>query len=320
MESFDDSSSSLKADFLDQINLRSNSEFLYLKSELDSYYKNQKSPNTRQKSEIWHKNLYLNLNMLLTDIILTQNPIQQLKTLKKAYNWYESKAKNPKFFGENYNQNISSIKLPLLTVTPTPKKTFLDCEDVSKDLSHRNSIEELTKRFINIKKKQIESYKGFIQRKSSIKKWAHNKQRNHEDFLFKISTKIISKTPEPEAKLKKNLEFSTSVLYDFRSSPKRKGSLLDSGFVSSSPRRVQEIIQIDEIKKKLANKKIPVSSKCLENGISLYEDITYKKITPYMLPKGGERLLKSPKALNSLESSKKNKKSSKKPLKRTIKD
>ena len=147
-----------------------------------------------------------------------------------------------------------------------------------------------------IRNRSLNIHSARINENSYFTSWKDSKARNTENFLFKIEAKKYSKTPEPGNKDTNPKDTEKGSRFDFRSSS-RKNSLKPRKKViltSISPRRKSELLQINEIKRKLANRNVPVSAKCLENGLSLYEDLPNEIVTPKYWPKGGELLIKEP--------------------------
>ena len=111
--------------------------------------------------------------------------------------------------------------------------------------------------------------------------------------MFKIDAKKYSKTPEPNEQNKGKYYPKVSVLYDFRSESEKsiKNLIFHNSLASVSPKRTEELNEISKIKQKLADKKVPITSKCLNDGLSLYREMELSD--PKVFPKGGELLLKS---------------------------
>ena len=74
--------------------LKNNEIFIFLKKELESFYKFGKAPtstsNFMERSRNWGKHLYSNLHQLLKEVIMTEDPDQQSKALAKVHKWYQS--------------------------------------------------------------------------------------------------------------------------------------------------------------------------------------------------------------------------------------
>lgn len=250
---------------LENSRIISNPDFFYLTQELKTFYQ-RKSPNLT-------KHFYSNLNVLLKEITLTENPTLQLKMSEKVYQWYQSKIQIDTLQIDHELNKLKPINLRVISKTPSPKSFLMP-------IAQENSFSEVTLKTNRVKHNEILKSKSFSKGKSYLKHWSIEKQRNQEDFCYKQGLKFCSITPEPDFKEKVSEDLSNR--FDF-SIKNRKTSI-------DSTRRNHEISELNLIKLTLARKKVPISSKCLEQGLCLY-DFSLPSLN---FPKGGELLIKRP--------------------------
>ncbi|CAG9332970.1 unnamed protein product [Blepharisma stoltei] len=80
-------------------NIEKNTDFLFLKTQLQRYYGDRKLPYNKQMmhknhSPSWKERLYHSLYNLLNEMVFTRDPILQLKLLDDVKNWYLKKVRN----------------------------------------------------------------------------------------------------------------------------------------------------------------------------------------------------------------------------------
>jgi hypothetical protein len=267
--------------------INSNKQFVFLKSELESYYKGFLSSN-QSFSPYKLKSIYKNLIVVLTEVIRTKDSFKRLELLDNINKWYLNKLSKP--LPTNFDRPVAETSSPKLfrtDRTPTfiskkvpvwsPKTKVVSREEILQKIN-KKYLEMQSSEVIRLKPKQKNSKKTFDAIKSikesitPLKEYGTNSStiiRSNNSF------KIYSKSPN---------------VYDFRSSSHKTRLIAQPKLNALS--RLPEMSEIFTIKQKMALKSQLISTKSLQNALGSFGSypIDEKKLE---FPKGGEFLLKS---------------------------
>ena len=262
--------------------LTQNPVYNYLKVELDRLEQENSSCSELSMASL----LVKNLSSLLNELTLTQDPKLQLTLLYKIRSWYSSKLPRTLEDLQIKNENTelpigSQCKTPqprLPLQTPSPTRSTNEC-----------SIYEINRlkssHFSNI------NYLHHIKQLSTkFSEWESSRSKLNEELSFKGT---IKKKPK---RIKINKSSIEKPRWKERIEDLRIYSNFSNGRFDSSQKLKEQLTTIESIKNKLANKKLAVSSKCLENGISLYTEKDLNSSQAF--PNSGETLLKLPKFIS----------------------
>lgn len=262
--------------------LTQNPVYNYLKSEL--YRLEQENSSY---SQISMKSLMIqNLSSLLNEVTLTQDPKLQLSLLYKIRSWYSSKL--PRTMEDLQIENKNN-ELPIGSQSKTPQPRLPIQTPSPTRSANESSIYEInrlkTSHFSNV------NYLHHIKQLSSkFSQWESSRSKLNEELSFKGA---IKKKPK---KIKINKKSIDKPRWKEQIEDLRAYSNFSNGRFDSSQKLKEQLTTIESIKKKLANKRLAVSSKCLENGISLYTEKDLNSSQAF--PNSGETLLKLPKFLS----------------------
>lgn len=281
-------------------NLDSNKKFMYLKDCLKKYYKlfflDRKASFYVHKTKALNKQLHQSLHLLLAELVMTKNTKDQLETLEKVYNWYESVLKKP-----ISSPVMNSIKLPPCIKIPswdfnskTPVKVHKAYTPIKKEESQEDLNEILTQKHNEmLRNEKIQFSTSGIRRNLS-----HNVRVPFETpksiaKLEETDTMPSLASKSPGIMLEKHSK--SPIFLDFRPiSHKTRiiaASKLSKQFNTQFPPKTREIAQVFEIKSKLAQKGLIISTNSLENSLYTHHQIPYENLTHDTLPKGGEYLI-----------------------------
>jgi hypothetical protein len=309
---------------LQSSSISANPKFSYLLSRLEgfyySFYTHTLHTLTPSKSPRMCKNIFINLHLLLGEIIMTLNPKEQIQALEKAYNWFASlfsKVEEQAVILRKVNDK-PKIRIPSLierskTSFRRIKKLNLPREE------HEVNREEILDNIKYQHFQMIESEKLSLDCGESRDKLRKNGRslnktpvERAENEETKKSPRIISKTPDIFIETNEE-EVPYALQMDFRAfSHKSRGLAVGMNrryFSKQIPAKHKEIEEITRIKLKMAKNKMNISINCLENALSTHHKVPIESITHLDLPKGGEMLFKSaklPKTPSKLKKSKKN--------------
>jgi hypothetical protein len=264
--------------------LYKNPTYLFLKSELERLTEeNPESEGLTMKSLITQ-----NLKSLLNEVNFTQDYNQQLSLLTKIRAWYRSKL--PKTTEDLLTPDeIPSITYSSKTPQPRVRLEGLSPQNHPVNLNQTSNSPSPTPQFSHMKSFHFSNmnYLQHIKRLShKFSEWESSRSKFNEELNFRSSIKKrASKVNISGEKVKPRWK---EPIFDLRNY-----STFSNGKFDSSQRLKEQISTIENIKRTLAHKRLAVSSKCLENGISLYEE---KNLKIQLLPETGENLLKMVKA------------------------
>ena len=220
------------------------------------------------------KSTVKNLTLLLNEAILTPNPKQQNEILEKVNTWY--RAHTPKL-PENFKTITPKLEnsFKAFATTPQPRDLFL--KNLSSSFTSTPDPTR-TKYIYYTNKNYLKTFKS-LNPKYSILQLNRSKpsdsifQRKPKKFLNMVPKKFtLSEKPS-----------NRFPIVDLRNA--------ESIELDSSKRFKADHMVIEDVKRKLANKRLFVSSRCLENGISLYTEKANLN-NSQVLPNGGELLMK----------------------------
>ena len=298
---------------LENPNLISNEKYSFLKNKLLDFYANLNSSHLMYLhyhiTPTFQKQLYVNLHLILTEIVLTTDKLQRQDLLEDVYKWYL------RSIGISKIENPSSKKL--VPVNLKPLKPFAPVQKLkkkNKKFENKHSFvyfpkksksktpDKLTERYTNHYNKMVENEKisfnvplnrGFYPRTPTkqITETSFIDQEKEEPIQFK---KIPSRTPEipHENFLEKDL---INPVKDLRKLC-HKFRIIKPVIVNKDKEQIlySEADEIDKIKQKMAKKGLPVDLKAFEYGLCINQKVKLNSSSQKRLPVGGELLLKSP--------------------------
>lgn len=294
---------------LDDKVLNSNEKFIFLKSELINLYNNLNPVHCSQlhtcSTSKYKKQLYINLHLILTEVVLTTDTENRQDLLEKAHKWYHekmgiSKTQNPS--SSNLIKNKIKIKPLIHTTSQTnkleiPHNTSLaNIPMKKKEKSREISLEKYVEKYNKMLENEKISFgiplnRGFISRTPEKKK-IKTKIIDKEDILKVFNKKNL--TPEliqydkfEEQALVKPIKDFRKVAHKFRTIKPSSVNREVSQFANS------EVKEIRRIKSKLSKNKIKVDVKSLENAMCLHREVKLNSSSHKRFPTGGEFLLKA---------------------------
>ena len=253
----------------DSFKINSNPTFKFLRSEAEKLKKDSSLSPSLKKSTM------NNLTLLLNEAILTPNPKQQNEILEKVNTWY--RAHTPKL-PENFKFFTPKLENSSKAFAKTPQPRDLFSKNAASSFTSTPDLPP--KKYIYyLNKNYLKTFKS-LNPKYSIHELSRSKP-SQDSPLIKRPQKFLKMTPK---KIKPFKRPSTKLpIIDLRDTESRQ--------LDSSQRFRAEHIAIEDVKRRLANKRLFVSSRCLENGISLYTEKTNFN-NSQILPNGGELLMK----------------------------
>lgn len=294
---------------LDNQVLNSNEKFSFLKSELINFYNNHNPVRSTRlhvcSTSKYKKQLYINLHLILTEVVLTTDKKIRHDLLERAYSWYNDKVGISKTQTPSTSKLVKK-KIKIKSLEPskcsiskreTPyNASLIKIPNKKKEKSQENSVEKYAEKYYKMIENEKISFnvplnRGFIN-KTPDRKIIDSSFSDREEVLKTYSKK--NHTPEllqydnyVEQPLIKPIKDFRKVAHKFRMIKK-----------STLNREVEQLTylearEIKRIKDKMSKKNIKVSINTLENALCLHKNIKLNSSSHKRLPNGGEFLLKA---------------------------
>ena len=206
----------------------------------------------------------------------------------------ENKLNSP--FLEKYSPNSKNLESRFFKRTPIiPVKKI-------KSISRDEIIQLMSKKHAEmIEKEKIRLNNGDFRRKIFLEKIKVKTRENlNEDQ--EIYMKNISRTPEIKSDFSDG-KVKVPKVFDFRSDSHKSRYTSQAGInnirFTQIPSKHYEIEEITKIKSKLANRGLSIGTNNLEEGLYVYQNLSYDRLGSNILPRGGEYLM--PQSRNKYE-------------------
>lgn len=295
--------------FLADSRLERDYRFFELKSRLEDFYQQFYSDSGHLihpgKNINWHKHFYKGLHLLLTETVLTADREKQLESLENTYTWYIS---NVPVLEKSPNQSpktkLSIVALPLLA--KRKQSQILN-------IPNRKSPKKSTPTKEEILEKISKNYQDMLDlEKIHFSTGKTLNKRVEGNFFLKPGRKVEEFSEKasitPDVFVHSADQKNSPFVHDFRVFSHKARVILpgkaQKSLFNQTPATNAEVLEIDTIKFKLAQKRIGVSAKVLECALYTHDELPYDRLTPSQLPRGGDSLIKARHASLPLKSQK----------------
>ena len=296
---------------LENANLINSEKYSYLKNKLFDFYTHLKSSRLTflhyHITPSFQKQLYVNLHLILTEIVLTTDKIKRQNLLEEAYKWYL------KSIGTSKAQSPSSKKL--VSINLKLKKPFPPVQKLKKIqmIENKHSPIYFPKQRSKTPRDCNEKYTKNYNQMLENEKISFNVPLNHgfntrTPKKQRMGTSLIDPEQDEPIQMKKQPCRTPEIPYDNFIENELQNPIKDFRKLCHKFRIIKPVIinrekeqilyseanEIEKIKQKMSKKSLPVDIKSLENALCMHQKVKLNTSSQKRLPTGGELLLKSP--------------------------